>query len=215
MNTVDTAAGDRAQVASMSRVRYMVQIAMLGAIALILMLFEFPLPFAPAFYKIDLSEVPVLIGCFAMGPLAGAAIEFLKIILHLLMFGTMTAFVGEIANFFIGCAFVLPAALIYKYVRTRRGAIIGMVSGTVIMTVVGCFVNAYVLLPAYAAAFSMPLDSLVEMGTAINSNIHTVTTLVILCVAPFNLLKGVVVSVIVFVIYKKISPLLKTGGVRT
>ncbi len=194
------------------KVRYMVQVAMLAAVAVILMMFEIPLPFAPAFYKIDLSEVPVLIGCFAMGPLAGVIIEFLKIILHLLIYGTTTAFVGDIANFVIGCAFVLPAAWIYVRIHTRRGAIIGMVTGTVCLIVIGCFVNAYVLLPAYAAAFDMPLDSIVAMGTAINSSINGVTTFVILCVAPFNLVKGVVVSLIVFFLYKRISPLLKAGG---
>ncbi len=195
-----------------SRVRYMVQVAMLAAIAVILMLFEIPLPFAPAFYKIDLSEVPVLIGCFAMGPLSGVAIEFLKILLHLLIYGTTTAFIGDIANFVIGCAFVLPAAWIYIRIHTRRGAIIGMVVGTVCLVVIGCLVNAFVLLPAYAAAFEMPLDSLVAMGTAINPSINGVATFVMLCVAPFNLLKGVAVSLIVFLLYKRISPLLKTGG---
>ncbi len=194
------------------QVRYMVQVAMLAAIAVILMLFEIPLPFAPAFYKIDLSEVPVLIGCFAMGPLSGVIIEFLKILLHLLIFGTTTAFIGDIANFVIGCAFVLPAAWIYKRIHTRRGAIIGMVAGTVCLVVIGCVINAFVLLPAYAAAFEMPLDSLVAMGTEINPAINGVTTFVILCVAPFNLLKGVAVSLIVFLLYKRISPLLKRGG---
>ncbi len=193
-------------------VRYMVQVAMLAAIAVILMLFEIPLPFAPTFYKIDLSEVPVLIGCFAMGPMAGVLIEFLKIVLHLLIYGTTTAFVGDIANFVIGCAFVLPAAWIYKKVHTRRGAVISLVVGTACLVVIGCLVNAYVLLPAYAAAFDMPLDSLVAMGTAINPAIDGLTMFVILCVAPFNLVKGVVVSILVFLLYKHISPLLKAGG---
>ncbi len=195
-------------------VRYMVQVAMLAAIAVILMLFEIPLPFAPTFYKIDLSEVPVLIGCFAMGPMAGVLIEFLKIVLHLLIYGTTTAFVGDIANFVIGCAFVLPAAWIYKRIHTRRGAIISMAVGTACLVVIGCLVNAYVLLPAYAAAFDMPLDSLVAMGTAINPAIDGLTMFVILCVAPFNLIKGVVVSILVFLLYKHISPLLKAGGQR-
>lgn len=198
-----------ANVRSRNKVRMMAQIGMLSAIAVVLMLFEIPLPFAPAFYEIDFSEVPVLIGCFAMGPLAGAAIEFLKILLNFAINGTTTAGVGEIANFLIGCSLVVPAALIYRWKRTRTGAIIGMITGTVFMTVVGCFLNAFVLLPTYAVAFGMPIDGLVQMGTAVNSAITSLTTFVLFAVAPFNLLKGTLVSLIVFLIYKKISPVFK------
>ena len=192
-----------------TKVRMMAQMGMLSAIAVVLMLFEIPLPFAPSFYEIDFSEVPVLIGCFTMGPLAGAIIELLKILLNFAINGTATAGVGEVANFLIGCAFVIPAAVIYKKKRTRTGAIIGMVTGTLFMTFIGCFLNALVLLPTYAKAFGMPIDALVGMGTAVNSHITSLTTFVIFAVAPFNLLKGFLVSLIVFLIYKKISPILK------
>lgn len=192
-----------------TKVRMMAQMGMLSAIAVVLMLFEIPLPFAPSFYEIDFSEVPVLIGCFTMGPLAGAIIELLKILLNFAINGTATAGVGEVANFLIGCAFVIPAAVIYKKKRTRTGAIIGMVTGTLFMTFIGCFLNAFVLLPTYAKAFGMPIDALVGMGTAVNSRITSLTTFVIFAVAPFNLLKGFLVSLIVFLIYKKISPILK------
>ena len=192
-----------------TKVRMMAQMGMLSAIAVVLMLFEIPLPFAPSFYEIDFSEVPVLIGCFTMGPLAGAIIELLKILLNFAINGTATAGVGEVANFLIGCAFVIPAAVIYKKKRTRTGAIIGMVTGTLFMTFIGCFLNAFVLLPTYAKAFGMPIDALVGMGTAVNSHITSLTTFVIFAVAPFNLLKGFLVSLIVFLIYKKISPILK------
>ena len=147
-----------AQTKNRTKIRVMAQIGMLSAIALVLMLFEIPLPFAPSFYEIDFSEVPVLVGCFAMGPLAGATIEFIKIILNFAVNGTMTAGVGEIANFLIGCAFVVPAGLIYKKKHNRTGAIVGMISGTLFMTILGCFLNAYVLLPAYAKAFQMPME---------------------------------------------------------
>lgn len=192
-----------------TKVRMIAQIGMLGAIATVLMLFEIPLPFAPAFYEIDFSEVPVLVGCFVMGPLAGAAIEFIKIMLNFAINGTITAGVGEMANFLIGCALVIPAGLIYRRKRTRKGAIAGMVTGTVFMTAAGCFLNAYILLPAYAKAFEMPIDALVGMGNAVNGNITDLFTFVMFAVAPFNLLKGVLVSLIVFLIYKKISPIFK------
>lgn len=193
-------------------VRRMVQIAMLAAVAVILMAFEIPLPFAPAFYKIDFSEVPVLVGCFALGPTAGVVIELLKIVLHMLIHGTQTAGVGDLGNFLVGCAFVLPAAIIYKQKKTRTHAIAGMMTGTIFMVVAGCFINAFVLLPTYAKAFGMPIDALVGMGTAVNSHINSLTTFVMFAVAPFNLLKGVLVSLIVYLIYKKISPIFKIGA---
>lgn len=185
------------------------QIGMLGAIATVLMLFEIPLPFAPSFYEIDFSEVPVLIGCFSMGPLAGALIELVKIILNFVINGTMTAGVGEVANFIIGCSLCVPAGIIYKKNKTKKGAVLGLLVGTMFMTTLGCFVNAYILLPTYAAAFQIPIEGLIEMGTAVNGNIHSLFTFVMFAVVPFNLLKGVLDSVIVMAVYKKISPILK------
>lgn len=206
---MSTEAAVKTNVKTRNKIRTMAQVGMLGAIAVVLMLFEIPLPFAPSFYEIDFSEVPVLVGSFTMGPIAGITIELIKILLNLAINGTTTAGVGEFANFLIGCAFIVPAAVIYKRKRTRTGAIIGMVSGTVFMAVVGCFLNAYLLLPAYAKAFGMPIEALVDMGALVNSQVHSLATFVIFAVAPFNLLKGVLVSLIVFIIYKKISPVLR------
>ena len=177
-------------------VKALVQIGMLSAIAIILMMFEIPLPFAPTFYKIDLSEVRVLV-------------ELVKILLNFVMTGTSTAGVGEIANFIIGCSFCVPAGLIYRKNRTRKSALIGMATGTLLMIVIGCFVNGFVLLPTYAKAFGMPIDALVGMGTAVNSHITSLSTFVMFAVAPFNLVKGIVVSLVVFLIYKKISPIFR------
>lgn len=206
MSTETNVAGKQVQ---RSGVKTVVQVGMLAALALILMFFEIPLPFAPSFYEIDFSEVPVLIGCFTMGPLAGTAVELVKILLALVLKGTTTAGVGEIANFLIGCALCVPAGIIYKRNRTRKSALLGMAAGTLLMTVIGCVINAYVLLPAYSAAFGMPLEALVDMGTAVNSHITSLSTFVVLAVAPFNLLKGIMASLIVFLIYKKISPVFK------
>ena len=188
--------------------RTLVQIGMLSALAIILMQFEIPLPFAPAFYKIDFSEVPVLIGCFSMGPFAGVLIELIKVILNVAIKGTMTMGIGDAANFLIGCAFCVPAALIYQKKRTKSGAVTGMEVGTVIMTILGCVLNAYILLPVYAKAFEMPLDALVSMGTEVNGAITGLMTFVLFAVAPFNLLKGILVSLIVFFVYKKIRQVL-------
>ena len=192
------------------KTRKLVEIGMLGAIATVLMLFEFPIPFiAPPFYELDFSEVPVLVGAFALGPMAGATIELVKILINLLINGTATAFVGEIGNYLLGCSFIIPAALIYKNRKTKKNALIAMIAGTIIMTVFGCILNAYVLLPTYAAAFGMPIDAIVDMGSSINANIKDVMTFVIIAVAPFNIIKGIVVSVITLLIYKHISPILK------
>lgn len=192
-----------------TKIRKMVQIAMLSAVSVILMLFEIPLFFAPSFYKIDLSEVPVLIGAFAMGPLAGVLIELVKIALNLVITGSLTAGVGEFANFLIGCAFVVPSAIIYKKNKSKKGAVTGMIAGTLVMTVVGGFLNAFILLPVYATAFGMPINALVEMGAAVNHLITNLTTFVLFAVVPFNLLKGLIVSLVVALLYKKISVILK------
>ena len=189
--------------------REIVTIGMLGAIAVVLMLFEIPLPFAPPFYEIDFSEVPVLVGCFALGPVAGILIEFVKILLNLIINGSATAGVGELANFCIGCSFCIPAGIIYKKKKTKKGAMVGLISGTMIMTFLGCFINAYIMLPTYAKAFQMPIDSLIEMGTKVNASITDLFTFVMFAVVPFNLLKGILVSIIVILIYKKISPIIK------
>ena len=168
------------------------------------MLFEFPLPFiAPSFYGLDLSEIPVLIGSFSMGPLAGAVIEAVKILVKLVLKPTSTGFVGEFANICIGCALVLPAGLIYKFKKTKKGAVIGMIVGTLCMATVGAVLNAVVMLPFYSNF--MPLESIIEAGAAINPAISNVWTFVILAVAPFNLIKGALVSVVTALVYKRIS----------
>lgn len=193
-----------------NKTKTLVEIGMLGAIATVLMLFEFPLPFiAPPFYEIDLSEVPVLVGAFALGPMAGATIELIKILINLLINGTNTAFVGEIGNYLLGCSFIIPAALIYKMHKSKMTAFTGLIVGTITMTVFGCFLNAYILLPTYAAAFGMPIDAIVGLGSAINTNIKDVMSFVMFAVAPFNIIKGIVVSVLTMLIYKYISPILK------
>lgn len=206
MNANTNAAGN---AAGKSSIKKMVQIGMLGAVSVILMMFEIPLWFAPSFYKIDLSEVPVLIGAFAMGPAAGAVIELVKVVLHMVFKGSTTAGVGDFANFLIGCAFIVPAGLIYSKKKNKKRAVIGMTVGAVFMVVAGCFLNAFVLLPAYGKAFGMPIDALIGMGTAVNPAITSLTTFAVLAVAPFNLLKAVIVSVITLLLYKYISPILK------
>lgn len=181
--------------------------AMLAALSAVLMMFEFPLGFiAPPFYKLDFSEVPVLIGTFSMGPVSGVIIELIKVLLKLLIKGTTTGGVGDFANFLIGCSFILPAGLIYKKKKSRLGAIVGMLVGTASMTVIGVLLNAFVLIPMYSAF--MPITEIIKMGQAIFPFIDSTFTFCLFCVAPFNIIKGLIISLIVFFIYKPMSHLI-------
>lgn len=197
-------------IQSRERLRRFVQIGMLAAVAGVFMVIEFPIPFlAPPFYKMDFSELPVLIGTFSMGPVAGMLIELIKILINFVLNGTQTAGVGELANFLMGCAFIIPAGMIYKKKKTKKHAIAGLTVGVVTMVIVSCVLNAWVLLPAYGKAFHMPIQAFVDMGTVIIPAIDSMMKFCLLCVAPFNLIKGIVVSFLTLVLYKHMSVLLK------
>ncbi len=189
--------------------RTLTVIAMMSAVATLLMLFEIPLWFAPIFYKLDFSEVPVLVGAFALGPVAGILIELVKVLLNLAFDGSITMGVGEFANFLIGCSLVVPAAFIYKRKKSIKTALQGLVVGTICMTIIGSILNAVLLLPVYAFFMNATMADLVRFGTEINPAIQNLSTFIMLAVAPFNLLKGVVVSIVTMLLYKKISVIIK------
>lgn len=194
--------------------RKMAMIGMFSAIAVILMLFEFPLPFAPGFYKLDFSELPILVGTFAFGPAAGVMMEFVKILLKLFIKGTSTAFVGDLANFAVGCSFILPASVVYAFKKSKKSAIVACVTGTLIMTVFGTAFNAVYLLPAFAKLYhDMPIEDLIAMGAKVNGLVKegSIISFVVACVAPLNLIKGVSVSLVTLLVYKPLSPIIKTG----
>lgn len=202
-------AGEKGRILSTNKIA---MIGMLSAIATVLHILDFPLPFlAPGFYKLDFSEVPVLIGSFAMGPVAGVLIEVCKILLKLMIKGTSTAFVGDMANFVIGCSFVVPASIMYLYKRSKTNAIIGCIIGTLIMAVLGTLLNAVYLIPMFVKLFPFieSVEDIVASGTAINPWITDLTTFVILAVGPLNLLKGIVVSAITILIYKPLRRFIK------
>ena len=188
----------------------MTRIAILGACAFILMYFEIALPFiAPTFYKLDFSEIPVLIGGFALGPLSAVVIELIKILLKLLFKPTTTAFVGELANFLVGCAYAVPAALYYQKNRTRKGALISLLIGTLCMALAGFAVNLWLVIPAYVSIMHFPLEAIIGAGAAIFPVVDSVFMLVLCCTTPFNLIKGILLSILTFLLYKRISPFLK------
>ena len=193
--------------------RKVAMIGMFSAIAMILMLFAFPLPFAPGFYKLDFSELPILVGAFAFGPAAGVMMEFIKILLNLVFDGTTTAFVGELANFMVGCSFILPVSVIYAFKKSKKNAIVSCVAGVLIMTVFGTAFNAIYLLPAFAKLYGMPLETILEMGVKVNPLVSegNIVSFVVACVAPLNLIKSTAVSVVTLLIYKPLSPIIKAG----
>jgi riboflavin transporter FmnP len=191
-------------------IKTIAKIAVLGAIAVVIMLFSFPLPsIAPSFYKFDFSEVAVLIGSFALGPVAAILIEALKILLNLLFNGTNTAFIGEFANFLMGCAMVVPAGIIYHNNKTRKNAIIGIVVGIITMVIAGDLLNYFLLIPAYVNIAHFPLEAIIAAGTKIFPFINSTLSLVLVCVTLFNTVKGVLVGIVTLLVYKRVSPLLK------
>ncbi len=187
----------------------MIKCAMLAALAAVVMLLKASLPFVPPFYELDLSEVIVMLAGFALGPVAAIITEAMKILLNLLMDGSATMGVGEFANFVMGLSFVLPASIYYQRHKTRKAAAIGMGIGVISLCIVACLLNYFVLLPVYAYFFKMDIQALVEMGSAINPGIDNLFTFIVIGVLPFNIIKGVLSSIVVYFTYKKVSPILK------
>ncbi len=188
----------------------MVTGAMLAAIAAVLMFLDFPLPFLPSFYKIDFSELPVILGAFTMGPVAGVIIEAFKILVKFLIKGTSTAGIGELANFLVGISYVLPASVFYLVKKTKKQAILGLIVGSITCIIAGCLLNIYVLLPAYATAFG-GMENIIGAGTKVNKNITSLGSFILLATAPLNLIKSAIVSVITVFVYKPLSRFMKNG----
>lgn len=188
--------------------RYITKIAILSALAAIIMLFQIPVWFAPSFYEIDLSDAVILMGGFAMGPLAAAVMELIKNLLNLLLNGTMTACVGEIANCVMGCALVVPASLVYKHRKSLKGAITALIVGIFSLMIVSCIVNYFVMIPAYVYFMGFELDKIIGMASAVNPFVSSLPTLIMFATAPFNLLKGLVCAVVNLLLYKRLSKIL-------
>ena len=184
-------------------VQYMTRIAILGALASILFMIEIPIV---AFYKLDLSTIPVLLGAFSMGPLPGMAILLIKDLTGMLH--SSSSFVGELADFIMSAAYVLPAAMVYRFIKSRKGAVIGMLTGTVLMIIVAVMVNWKIMIPFYMGAFNMPMEAIVGMAQKAMPFVDSEWKLLLFVTAPFNLLKGIVLSGVTYIIYKPLSPIL-------
>jgi riboflavin transporter FmnP len=198
---------ERPAILTRQRVHWIAKTGILTAVAVVLMYLEFRLPLMPEFLKFDFSEVAILLASFSMGPLTGILAELLKNLLHLP--ATTTSGVGELANFIVGASFVGTAGLIYRMSKSRRGALIGMASGTAVMTVIASLMNLWLMIPFYIYLFHIDLSIIIGMTNAVgNRLVKDMTTLIVYVFVPFNLFKGIIVSLVVGLIYKRLSPLL-------
>ncbi len=188
----------------------LVFVALMGALSFVLMMINFPLPFAPSFMKFDVADLPGLFAGFFLGPLAGFEVIVIKLLIKIIVQSTDTAFVGEFSNLAGSTIFVLIAAWIYKKDRTKKGAIIGMTVSSIAVSVLSIFLNAYVMFPLYSRLYGMPLEAIIGMGTAINPRITNMTTMMLFSVFPFNLFKHLVTDIITFLVYKRAGKALRT-----
>lgn len=185
------------------------RIAILGCLGAILMLFDFPIFIAPSFYKLDIGDLPCLIGAFAMGPIPGLLIQIIKILLKLLFKPTSTAFIGEIAAFIFSSSYCVSASMIYKNNKTKIGARRAIIIGSIVMVLVSTIANYLFIIPAYSKLYGMPLEAIISLGGAIFPIVKDLFTFTLCCVLPFNIVKAVIVDVLTLFLYKHISPILK------
>lgn len=193
-------------VTNHARLGWLIKTALLGAIAAVLMYVEIKFPFLPPWLKLDFSDLPALLAGFSLGPVSGVVAEALKVLLFFLMKGSDSGMVGELGNFLMGAAFVLPAALIYARNKCKKNAIIGALVGIVCMTVMSGITNYWLLIPAYSKM--MPLEVIISMCTAITPAANSVAAYVFIFAMPLTFVKSLLVSIIMFLIYKRLSPIL-------
>lgn len=186
----------------------MVKIGMLSGLGMVLMLLNFPLPIFPTFLKIDFSDAPALVGTFYMGPAAGVLIQLLKNILKVIVENN-TGGVGELANFLVGTAYVIPLGLIYQKRKDYSGVLWGSILSVLAMTTVAGILNYYVFIPAFAWVMGVEISDFVSLAARANSAIVDFRTMIFFGIMPFNLVKGTLVSFVGFGLFKALQPLWK------
>ena len=199
------------QARSLTRVHTLTVTAMLGAVATVLMFLDFSVPFMPSFVKLDISELPALLAAFALGPVPGTIVCLIKNLFNLLFHGT-TGGVGEVCNFILGAALVIPAGLIYRKNRTHKGALIGAVVGAACMALLSLPINYFITYPMYVVLYGMPLDAILGMYRAILPSAGGLFQCLLVFNLPFTLLKGALDAALTFLIYKPLSPILHAGN---
>ncbi len=193
-----------------TRVRAL-RITLLSALSFILMLIEFPIPLFPLFLKMDFSDLPALIAALSMGPLSGITVELIKNILHGFLAGH-TAFIGESANFLVGIFFVVTASLVHRASRSRAQALYSGLAGTLAMTAAAAFLNFFLFLPLYESVLGIPVEAVISMASAVNRFVTDKWSLILWSMVPFNLLKGMILTLMLSVLYRKLGGLIKRAG---
>ncbi|MBQ6479083.1 MAG: ECF transporter S component [Erysipelotrichaceae bacterium] len=190
-------------------VKNICSIAVLGALGAVLMLFDFPIAVAPNFYKLDLGDLPCLIGAFSMGPVPALLIQIIKILIKLLLKPTSTAFVGELAAFIFSSVYCVSAAYIYSLKKDKKQAVKALIIASILMIITAAAANYLFIIPFYVRLYNIPLDVIINMGKAIFPVINGKLMFVLLCVIPFNGIKALIVGILTMLLYKRVSPLLK------
>lgn len=184
-------------------------IAMFSAISAVLMVFEIQLPFSPSFVKFDFSDLPVMLGGFLIGPFAGGIIAFMKILLHFLLNGTTSFFVGDLSNLLLTLSFVLPASFIYQQKKTKKTTIQGLLVSIICTSLLAIIFNLFLIFPLYLKVLNLKMVDLINMIHVINPLVKDVFTMIVFSLLPFNLFKYSIVSMITMLSYKKLSILFK------
>lgn len=193
---------------SRSSVRRLTMASMMGAVAFVLMYFSFPTPLSP-FAELDFSALPELIGGYVLGPVGAVEIIVIKLLLKIVFKGSSSMYTGELQAFLLSIAYVLPAVLYYRRNRTKRGALIGLVIGSIASIIVAILTNIYLIFPFYMYLYGMDWQAIIDMCKALIPLIHDIPTLVIFSIVPFNVLSRGLTSVITMLVYKRVSAPLK------
>ena len=192
-----------------TKVKKIAFIGLMGAVSAVLMLFRFPIPFMPPFLSFDLSGLMEMLGGFMFGPMAAACIIVVKILLQLVMQGSFSLGTGELQNLILSCSYVLPALIIYHRNKTNKMAITGMAVSTIFVSVMAVFTNLYLIIPFYVKLFGMSMDDIITMCRTVNPAMKNVTTMAVFGLLPFNLIKYGVTSLVTFIVYKRLSRVIK------
>ena len=209
--TMNVTAGKKVQTRDDARMRVkkIAFIGLMGAVSAVLMLFRFPLPFMPPFLSFDFSGLMEMLGGFMFGPMAAVCIIIVKIMLQLVMQGSFSLGTGELQNLILGCAYVLPALIIYHRSKSKKMAVAGMAVSSVFVAVVAVFTNLYLIIPFYVKLFGMSMDDIITMCSTVNPAMKNAVTMALFGILPFNLIKYGVTSLITFIIYKRLSKVIK------
>ena len=191
------------------KVKKIAFIGLMGAVSAVLMLFRFPIPFMPPFLSFDLSGLMEMLGGFMFGPMAAACIIVVKILLQLVMQGSFSLGTGELQNLILSCSYVLPALIIYHRNKTKKMAITGMAVSTIFVSVMAVFTNLYLIIPFYVKLFGMSMDDIITMCRTVNPAMKNVTSMAVFGLLPCNLIKYGVTSLVTFIVYKRLSRVIK------